>query len=70
MPVPKLSEIKHVIVVMLENRSFDNMLGWLYADRAPKPNRFLPEINKAPFDGLNPGLCLFLAGTEIGRAHV
>jgi phospholipase C len=27
--------IKHVVVLMLENRSFDNLLGWLYADQAP-----------------------------------
>jgi hypothetical protein len=24
--------IDHIVVVMLENRSFDNLLGWLYAD--------------------------------------
>ena len=27
--------IKHVVVLMLENRSFDNLLGWLYADEPP-----------------------------------
>lgn len=27
--------IRHVVVLMLENRSFDNLLGWLYADAAP-----------------------------------
>ena len=27
--------IKHVVVLMLENRSFDNLLGWLYADAPP-----------------------------------
>ncbi len=25
--------IDHVVVLMLENRSFDSMLGWLYPDR-------------------------------------
>lgn len=34
--------IEHVVVLMLENRSFDNMLGWLYPDR--------PD-----FDGLHGG---------------
>ncbi|WP_353063782.1 alkaline phosphatase family protein [Tunturiibacter psychrotolerans] len=34
-----LSLIKHIIVVMFENRSFDNMLGWLYPDREPQPRR-------------------------------
>jgi phospholipase C len=27
--------IKHIVVLMLENRSFDNLLGWLYADAKP-----------------------------------
>lgn len=27
--------IKHVVVLMLENRSFDNLLGWLYSDKPP-----------------------------------
>jgi phospholipase C len=26
--------IEHIVVLMLENRSFDSMLGWLYPDRA------------------------------------
>lgn len=29
LPSPELSGIEHVIVVMLENRSFDHFLGWL-----------------------------------------
>src|ERR1044071_1991183 len=36
-------KIEHVVVLMLENRSFDNMLGFLY------PNR-------ADFNGLNTGV--------------
>lgn len=34
-----LKKIEHIVVLMLENRSFDNLLGWLYD----------PE-NDAPFD--------------------
>ena|GEM_PF-6356882 len=30
-----LSQIDHVIVVMFENRSFDTMFGWLYANGVP-----------------------------------
>src|SRR5437868_5992704 len=31
-----LDRIDHIVVLMLENRSFDNMLGWLYdPDNAP-----------------------------------
>lgn len=34
--VEKLQKtIRHVVVLMLENRSFDNLLGWLYSDEAP-----------------------------------
>jgi phospholipase C len=29
LPKPQLSGIKHVVVVMMENRSFDHFLGWL-----------------------------------------
>ncbi len=39
--------IKNIIVVMLENRSYDNMLGWLY-----NPNN-QPPYNQAPPDQLN-----------------
>jgi phospholipase C len=42
----QLTQINHIVVLMLENRSFDHMLGFLYADSG----------NKAPsgsaFDGL------------------
>ncbi|MFD2567885.1 alkaline phosphatase family protein [Pseudotenacibaculum haliotis] len=42
----KLNEIEHIVVVMMENRSFDHMLGYLYSDKG----------NKSPlghdFDGL------------------
>ena len=27
--------IKHVVVLILENRSFDSLLGWLCADQSP-----------------------------------
>src|SRR5438876_8998170 len=43
-----LQKIKHVIVLMLENRSFDNLLGWLYDGAAP------PRGQK--FEGLHRGL--------------
>jgi phospholipase C len=49
------SPIKHVVVVMLENRSYDNVLGWLY-----NPS------NAAPFDTAPPGQSGLqgLAGSE------
>ncbi len=35
-PVTGLMQINHIVVLMLENRSFDHMLGFLYADQANK----------------------------------
>ena len=45
--------LDHVVVVMFENRSFDNMLGWLYGADATAPSQFLPTANTTPFNGLN-----------------
>jgi phospholipase C len=28
-----MAEIKHIVVLMLENRSFDHLLGWLQSDQ-------------------------------------
>jgi phospholipase C len=28
-PPPEISGIEHIVVLMMENRSFDHMLGWL-----------------------------------------
>jgi phospholipase C len=48
-----LPQIKHIIVVMLENRSFDNMCGWLYKPgTTPQPSQFLPDSSPHPFEGL------------------
>ncbi len=49
-----LSSVEHVVVLMLENRSFDHMLGFLYSDAGNV------SPTKQPFDGLsgnetNPG---------------
>jgi len=49
-----LSQIEHVIVVMFENRSFDTIFGWLYANGTQQPNQYLPASeNPKPFEGLN-----------------
>lgn len=50
----QLSAINHIVVLMLENRSFDHMLGFLYADSGNK------SPTGQPFEGLtgkesNPG---------------
>jgi phospholipase C len=36
-PSPQLSSIQHIVQLMLENRSFDHMLGFLYAGTRPGP---------------------------------
>ncbi len=43
MPRSKFEGIEHVVVLMLENRSFDNLLGWLY-----------DPVNAAPFNQVPP----------------
>ena len=35
--------IDHVIVLMLENRSFDHMLGYLYPEKSPAEYRGLQK---------------------------
>ena len=46
---PKISKLQktidHIVVLMLENRSFDNLLGWLYDEKTPPL--------KQQFEGLN-----------------
>ncbi|MFV3128387.1 alkaline phosphatase family protein [Niveispirillum sp. KHB5.9] len=47
-PMP---QIKHVIYYMLENRSFDNILGWLYEDGA-EPEHVIGRQQQPRFHGL------------------
>ncbi|MDE3137419.1 MAG: phosphoesterase [Acidobacteriota bacterium] len=49
MPIDQLNQIEHVVVLMLENRSFDNLLGWLYDPTNP------PPFDKVPpnFEGVS-----------------
>ena len=49
-----MEAIEHVVVVMMENRSFDNMLGFLYADQGNVPPLNLPTLSPTAFDGLLP----------------
>ena len=47
----QLSRIKHIVVLMMENRSFDSVFGWLYdPDNAPPFNQ-VPRGQ--PFDGVS-----------------
>lgn len=47
-----MERIEHLVVLMLENRSFDNLLGWTWQDTHNEPLVKLPHGNTAPYDGL------------------
>ena len=49
---PMKKNIKKIVYVMFENRSFDTMLGWLYkGDPQPTVNN-IPSVSTVPFQGL------------------
>lgn len=48
-----MKNIQHIVYLMLENRSLDNVLGWLYEQDAPL--HFIPEGNITPYNGLQTG---------------
>lgn len=50
-----IGQIKHLVVVMMENRSFDNLLGFLYAKDNNKPPINIPappQGGETSYDGL------------------
>ncbi|WP_437617139.1 alkaline phosphatase family protein [Sorangium sp. So ce834] len=49
-----MKSIEHVVLVILENRSFDSVLGWLYADPSAGPALNIPEPapGERRFEGL------------------
>lgn len=51
--------IDHLVVVMMENRSFDNLLGWVYSPDNPapwdRPKRNIPPQDPPTCDGLQLG---------------
>lgn len=50
-----LPQIDHVVVLMMENRSLDNLLGWIYPS-GTNPAQVLPPGSQATYEGLNPSL--------------
>src|SRR5437763_4492282 len=50
----KFARIQHIVIVMLENRSFDNLLGFLYADWNNRPLLNLPAQAEPTYEGLLP----------------
>ena len=47
-----MKNIEHIVYLMLENRSFDHALGWLY--QKDKPKHFIPDTNQV-YNGLLTG---------------
>ena len=47
-----LGNIKHIVVLMMENRSFDSLLGWLYEKENNQPPYNIPEQGVPSNDGL------------------
>ncbi|XP_060084886.1 uncharacterized protein LOC132564232 [Ylistrum balloti] len=48
-----LAKIEHVVVLTLENRSFDNLVGWLYTPELPAKTFVMPVSSQPPYyDGL------------------
>src|ERR1700722_20179932 len=47
-----MENIEHLVVVMFENRSFDNLLGWLYDNKTNPPKFNIPSHTPPIFDGL------------------
>jgi phospholipase C len=47
-----LPQVQNIVVVMLENRSLDNMCGWLY-NPTPQPSLVLPAGSSPSFNGVN-----------------
>lgn len=48
-----MDQIKNIVYLMLENRSLDNVLGWLYKDA--KPLNVIPKNSSPVFNGLYTG---------------
>ncbi len=60
-PTPMQTGIKHVVVLMLENRSFDNVLAWVYDQDEPK--LFIPESTEPVYRGLTEDTLPFYTNT-------
>ncbi len=58
-----MGQIEHVVVLMLENRSFDSLLGWVYENDTPEHNIPTLKDGERAYDGLQ-GLNLNDYGNE------
>lgn len=49
----EFEHVQHVVVLMLENRSFDHLCGFLYSGQR-RPKHFLPSHSTIEFNGMPP----------------
>jgi len=65
-----LNDIEHIVVVMMENRSFDNLLGWLYDNQTNPPKFNIPAQPSPTFEGLKPNTYSnVLNGNQVFASH-
>ncbi|HEX5731672.1 MAG TPA: hypothetical protein VF131_02465 [Blastocatellia bacterium] len=55
-----LPQVQKIVFLMLENRSLDNLLGWLYTkspgwNPLPRPQNVYPKGSSIIYCGLTPG---------------
>lgn len=65
-----LQKIKHVVVLMLENRSFDNLLGWLYDGDAPARGQQFDGLTRdlwCPLDNIDADGNPFVEKVPVGK---
>jgi phospholipase C len=62
MPQPLMTQVKTIVFLMLENRSLDNVLGWLYQGR--KPPYVYPKGSSPDYNGIPPGASQPLDGVQ------
>ena len=54
-PPTNKDKVEHLFVLMMENRSFDHLFGWLYEAENNTPPRNIPRRTSPTFDGLTTG---------------
>ena len=64
-----MPQIKKIVMLMLENRSLDNVLGWLYEDQVLSPDQVFPPNSSLRFDGITPGDQNFVEWQGFAPAH-
>ncbi len=70
LPVPPKPGFQHLVVLMFENRSFDNILGFLYADqKPPRGQRFegldvKRDVNRDPLTGQDIPVHVYTGSTD------